>query len=83
MTSTPMGEPSTSDNHRERMRALQHDFLECVASGYTAGIVRFSGDDFCVSVSIPVARLATMIPPRALVAWDPVKNNQKETGRFE
>ncbi|KAI5891455.1 uncharacterized protein SCHCODRAFT_02629145 [Schizophyllum commune H4-8] len=62
--------PSTSDNHRERMRALQHDFLECVASGYTAGIVRFSGDDFCVSVSIPVARLATMVPPRALVAWD-------------
>ncbi|TRM66799.1 hypothetical protein BD626DRAFT_483861 [Schizophyllum amplum] len=61
---------STSADKRQQMLALQHDFLECVASGYTPGVVRFSADDFCVSVSIPVVRLADTIPPRALVAWD-------------
>ncbi|KAL1741628.1 hypothetical protein HDZ31DRAFT_45014 [Schizophyllum fasciatum] len=62
--------PATNVNKRQQMLALQRDFLECIASGYTPGIERFSADDFCVSASIPVARLADTIPPRALVAWD-------------
>lgn len=29
-----------------------------------------NGDDFALSVSLPVVKLAEMIPPRALMAWD-------------
>ncbi|KAJ4466482.1 hypothetical protein C8J55DRAFT_527332 [Lentinula edodes] len=60
---------STSQNLM-KMARLQHDFLEIVARGYRPGLIRFSGDDFCISVSLSVIKLAESVPPRALNAWD-------------
>ncbi|EJD40876.1 hypothetical protein AURDEDRAFT_115746 [Auricularia subglabra TFB-10046 SS5] len=48
--------------------ALKRDFLEVVAAGYQPGLIRFGGDDFVLSVSVPVLNL--QVPTRALVAWD-------------
>ncbi|EAU83704.2 hypothetical protein CC1G_05608 [Coprinopsis cinerea okayama7 len=53
------------------LHRLQKDFLNVVASSYKPGIIRTAGgNDFIVSVSIPVISLANAIPPRALMAWD-------------
>ncbi|KAJ3847933.1 hypothetical protein EV368DRAFT_76467 [Lentinula lateritia] len=60
---------STSQNLM-KMTRLQHDFLEIVAGGYRPGLIRFGGDDFCISVSLSVIKLAESVPPRALNAWD-------------
>lgn len=60
---------STSQNLM-KMTRLQHDFLEIVARGYRPGLIRFGGDDFCISVSLSVIKLAESVPPRALNAWD-------------
>ncbi|KAF9566809.1 hypothetical protein CPC08DRAFT_703781 [Agrocybe pediades] len=49
---------------------LQQDFVDIVATEYMPGFVRLSGNDFVLSVSLPVLRLAECIPPRALMAWD-------------
>lgn len=46
------------------------DFIETIATSYRPGFIRFGGDDFSVSVSLPVITLANSIPPRALMAWD-------------
>lgn len=46
------------------------DFIETVATGFRPGLIRFGGDDFSISVSLPVVNLADSIPPRALMAWD-------------
>ncbi|KZW01474.1 hypothetical protein EXIGLDRAFT_717897 [Exidia glandulosa HHB12029] len=50
------------------MRALKRDFLDVVGAGYSPGLLRFGGDDFVLSVSVPVLDLN--VPTRALVAWD-------------
>lgn len=44
--------------------------MQVVACDYRPGIVKFGADDFSLSVSIPVIKLANDIPPRALMAWD-------------
>ena len=50
---------------------LQSNFIDVVASEYKPGFMRISGgDDFILSVSVPVIQLAKSIPPRALMAWD-------------
>lgn len=50
---------------------LQSNFVDVVASEYKPGFMRISGgDDFILSVSVPVIQLAQSIPPRALMAWD-------------
>ncbi|KIY71906.1 hypothetical protein CYLTODRAFT_389638 [Cylindrobasidium torrendii FP15055 ss-10] len=49
---------------------LQRDFIDVVASHYRPGLLRFSADDFCLSVSVPVIKLADSIPAQALMAWD-------------
>lgn len=41
-----------------------------MASKYRPGLIRFGGDDFCISVSLPIVELADSVPPRALIAWD-------------
>lgn len=46
------------------------DFIETIATGFRPGLIRFGGDDFSISVSLPVITLAASIPPRALMAWD-------------
>lgn len=46
------------------------DFLEIVAAEYRPGLIRFGIDDFSLSVSIPVIKLTSSIPARALMAWD-------------
>ncbi|KIM73751.1 hypothetical protein PILCRDRAFT_99249 [Piloderma croceum F 1598] len=53
-----------------RPKKLQYDFLEVVAAGYRPGLIRFGVDDFSLSISIPVIKLANDIPARALMAWD-------------
>ncbi|KAF9007058.1 hypothetical protein BDQ17DRAFT_1351337 [Cyathus striatus] len=63
------GEGSKVEEH-DKLAALQRDFVEVVASSYRPGFVRVSGDDFVLSVSLPVIKLAESIPPRALMAWD-------------
>ncbi|KAF9461901.1 hypothetical protein BDZ94DRAFT_1262434 [Collybia nuda] len=49
---------------------LQNDFIETIATNYRPGFIRFGGDDFSVSMSLPITELADSIPPRALMAWD-------------
>ncbi|KAI0367123.1 hypothetical protein BV20DRAFT_1091315 [Pilatotrama ljubarskyi] len=49
---------------------LQREFNEIVAHGYQPGYIRFSIDDFALSVSLPAKSLADTISPRALMAWD-------------
>ncbi|KAG6813798.1 hypothetical protein H0H92_007210 [Tricholoma furcatifolium] len=51
-------------------QCLQNDFIETVATGYRPGFLRFSNDDFAISVSVHVVELAKFIPPRAMMAWD-------------
>lgn len=41
-----------------------------MATEYRPGFIRLGGNDFVVSVSLPVITLADAIPPRALMAWD-------------
>ena len=48
-------------------RHARRHFNEIVAAGYRPGYFPSEG---AVSVSIPVSTLATLVPPRALVAWD-------------
>ncbi|KAF8881664.1 hypothetical protein CPB84DRAFT_1817227 [Gymnopilus junonius] len=52
------------------MSKLQENFVDIVATEYRPGFVRLGGNDFVVSVSLPVITLANSIPPRALMAWD-------------
>ena len=49
---------------------LYRDFVDIVASNYRPGFTRLGGDDFILSVSLPVITLSESIPPRALMAWD-------------
>ncbi|KAJ4479081.1 hypothetical protein J3R30DRAFT_3473939 [Lentinula aciculospora] len=62
----------TSSNYQNLMRItrLQHDFLEIVAREYRPGLIRFGGDDFCISVSLSIIKLTESVPARALNAWD-------------
>lgn len=46
------------------------NFVDIVATEYRPGFIRLGGNDFIVSVSLPVITLASSIPPRALMAWD-------------
>lgn len=41
-----------------------------MATEFRPGFIRLGGNDFVVSVSLPVITLANAIPPRALMAWD-------------
>ncbi|KDR71552.1 hypothetical protein GALMADRAFT_253891 [Galerina marginata CBS 339.88] len=52
------------------MEKLQENFVDIVATEYRPGFIRLGGNDFVVSVSLPVITLADSIPPRALMAWD-------------
>ncbi|KAF8968508.1 hypothetical protein BDZ97DRAFT_1798782 [Flammula alnicola] len=52
------------------MSKLQQDFVDIVATEYRPGFVRLGGNDFVVSISLPMITLANSIPPRALMAWD-------------
>ncbi|PPQ71310.1 hypothetical protein CVT24_012036 [Panaeolus cyanescens] len=52
------------------METLQQNFNEIVATDYRPGFIMLGGNDFVVSVSLPVIKLADSIPPRALMAWD-------------
>jgi ubiquitin-conjugating enzyme E2 Q len=45
-------------------------FIDVVATEYRPGFIRLPGDDFVLSISLPVITLANLIPPRALMAWD-------------
>ncbi|KAF9062809.1 hypothetical protein BDP27DRAFT_1427500 [Rhodocollybia butyracea] len=60
----------TAPSNAMNMTRLQHHFLEIVAREYRPGLIRFGGDDFCISVSLSVVKLAESIPARALMAWD-------------
>ncbi|KAG7093449.1 hypothetical protein E1B28_007127 [Marasmius oreades] len=53
-----------------QLGCLQRDFIDTVASLYRPGLIRFGLNDFCISVSLSVVKLAESIPPRALMAWD-------------
>lgn len=46
------------------------DFVDIVATEYRPGFIRIGGNDFVISISLPVITLADSIPPRALMAWD-------------
>ncbi|KAF8151436.1 hypothetical protein B0H34DRAFT_727589 [Crassisporium funariophilum] len=52
------------------MAKLQENFVDIVATEYRPGFIRLGGNDFLVSVSLPVITLSESIPPRALMAWD-------------
>ncbi|KAJ3509436.1 hypothetical protein NLJ89_g5227 [Agrocybe chaxingu] len=52
------------------MAKLQQDFVDIVATEYKPGFIRLNGNDFVLSISLPVVELANSIPPRALMAWD-------------
>ncbi|KAF8797821.1 hypothetical protein BYT27DRAFT_7204023 [Phlegmacium glaucopus] len=52
------------------MAKLQEDFVDIVATDYRPGFIRLGGNDFLVSVSLPVITLSNSIPPHALMAWD-------------
>ncbi|KAH9929262.1 uncharacterized protein B0H18DRAFT_1084285 [Fomitopsis serialis] len=58
------------DKEKIDYRLLQTHFNEVVAYGYRPGFIPFGVDDFVLSVSIPIIRLARDIPARALMAWD-------------
>ncbi|KIK53259.1 hypothetical protein GYMLUDRAFT_49424 [Collybiopsis luxurians FD-317 M1] len=58
-----------SQNNRDMAR-MQRDFLEIVSKDYRPGFIPFGEDDFCISVSLSVVKLAESIPARALMAWD-------------
>ncbi|KAL0059054.1 hypothetical protein AAF712_014231 [Marasmius tenuissimus] len=61
---------SSGTKSKIQLSRMQHDFIDTVASLYRPGLIRFSHDDFCISVSLPVVKLAESIPARALMAWD-------------
>ncbi|KAJ3740793.1 hypothetical protein DFH05DRAFT_1528585 [Lentinula detonsa] len=61
---------SSASRNLMNMARLQHDFLQIVAREYRPGLIRFSGDNLCISVSLSVIKLAETVPPRALNAWD-------------
>ncbi|KAL0572423.1 hypothetical protein V5O48_009541 [Marasmius crinis-equi] len=61
---------SSSSKSKIQISRMQHDFIDTVASLYRPGLIRFGHDDFCISVSLSVVKLAESIPPRALMAWD-------------
>ncbi|KAJ7579700.1 hypothetical protein C8J56DRAFT_963387, partial [Mycena floridula] len=61
---------ASSSHSKAKLSKMQLDFVDTVGTGYRPGIIRFGGDDFCLTVSVPVVSLADSIPPRALVAWD-------------
>ena len=46
------------------------DFNEITSSGYRPGCIKYTGDDFAISVSVPVIKLTDCIPAHALLAWD-------------
>ncbi|TFK43105.1 hypothetical protein BDQ12DRAFT_165045 [Crucibulum laeve] len=52
------------------MTRLKQEFIEIVGTAYRPGLIRLGGDDFVLSVSLPVIELADSVPPRALMAWD-------------
>ncbi|RDB28698.1 hypothetical protein Hypma_015532 [Hypsizygus marmoreus] len=60
----------TTSVSKLNLQKIQNDFVETVATGYRPGVIHFGGDDFAVSISLPVIALAQSIPPRALMAWD-------------
>jgi ubiquitin-conjugating enzyme E2 Q len=45
-------------------------FVDIVATEYRPGFIRLSGNDFVLSISLPLITLANLVPPRALMAWD-------------
>jgi ubiquitin-conjugating enzyme E2 Q len=49
---------------------MYRDFVDIVATEYRPGFIGIGGNDFVISVSLPVITLADSIPPRALMAWD-------------
>ena len=49
---------------------LSRNFVDIVATDYKPGFIPLGGNDFLVSVSLPVVTLAESIPPHALMAWD-------------
>jgi len=50
--------------------AIFRNFIDIVATEYRPGFLRLGGNDFVISISLPVITLADSIPPRALMAWD-------------
>ncbi|KAF9481500.1 hypothetical protein BDN70DRAFT_876298 [Pholiota conissans] len=56
--------------HHSILGKLQEDFVDIVATEYRPGFIGIGGNDFVISVSLPVITLANSIPPRALMAWD-------------
>jgi len=54
------------DFHRIYIRT----FVDIVATEYRPGFIRLSGNDFVLSISLPLITLANIVPPRALMAWD-------------
>ncbi|TFK72251.1 hypothetical protein BDN72DRAFT_836432 [Pluteus cervinus] len=58
------------DLQKLRHDVLQRDFIDIVGTGYRPGFLSYHGDDFGISISYPVVRLAESIPPQALMAWD-------------
>ncbi|KAJ3823174.1 hypothetical protein F5880DRAFT_1613100 [Lentinula raphanica] len=61
---------SSHSQKQIQMSRLHRHFLEMVARDYHPGLIRFGGDEFCISVSLSVIQLAETVPPRALNAWD-------------
>lgn len=49
---------------------LHRTFIEIVATEYRPGFIGLAGNDFVLSISLPVINLAKLVPPRALMAWD-------------
>ncbi|KDQ20058.1 hypothetical protein BOTBODRAFT_184055 [Botryobasidium botryosum FD-172 SS1] len=49
---------------------LQRDFIEMVASSHHPGLIKIGGNEFLLTVSVPVISLANSISPRALMTWD-------------
>lgn len=52
------------------IRISSRNFVEIIATEYRPGFIRLGGNDFVISISLPVIELANLIPPRALMAWD-------------
>lgn len=52
------------------MLSLDSDFLSTIVDDYRPGLIRFSGDEFALTVSLPIVSLAKRISPRVLMAWD-------------
>ncbi|KAF5342715.1 hypothetical protein D9758_015872 [Tetrapyrgos nigripes] len=61
---------SLSSSRKFSLFKLQTDFVDTIASNYRPGLIRLGGDDFILSISLPVVDLTEMVEPRALAAWD-------------